>query len=494
VHAVIDPLERAWGREVARGLKRFTEPPDWLLAVDDPERVAAALVRWVPELSSGRLRLRDCEVERMRLKDGAWAGQYRLVVWDSAGEREVALDARVVADGSDSLAPGVNREPFAAGSWRCYAPELALEFRARPPDAVLASLPTLTDPRKARALLERGMRSASPRYADIRILSCTPTVMRYKPGSRCTVLYRLEYPPEGAAQGWPNPVIAKTHHGSKGRTAHASMIALWASPLRASDNVTVAEPLGFLAEDNVLLQGPVPGERTLKQQLRTSLTAGTPAEIDALRAHLEQTARGLADLHGCGVSVGESWTFSDELAEVRARAEHLADHEPRLSGAATPVLDLLEAAAAAHPGDPLVPSHRSFRPAQILLHGRDVGFIDFDTFCRAEPALDLSLFFATLRDRGLRTLQARDGQPAPDEPASGEHLDLLDDLCEAFLSAYERSCSTPVSRARVDLWHALLVFDRVVTCWTKDRFERLQHCVSLLAHLYRKAGLTALLG
>jgi hypothetical protein len=52
--------------------------------------------------------------------------------------------------------------------------------------------------------------------------------------------------------------------------------------------------------------------------------------------------------------------------------------------------------------------------------------------------------------------------------------------------------SVSLSVERVDLWHALLLFDRIVTCWTKDRFERLPHCVSLLTHHYAKDGLIRL--
>jgi hypothetical protein len=129
-----------------------------------------------------------------------------------------------------------------------------------------------------------------------------------------------------------------------------------------------------------------------------------------------------------------------------------------------------------------------------LIHDGAISFIDFDSFCQAEPSLDISLFFSTLRDLGLRALQEHDGAPGTGEGVRGEHLSLLDDLCDTFLESYENSAPLPISRARVDLWHALLVFDRVVLCWTKDRFERLPHCMALLSHLYRSDRLTRLLG
>jgi hypothetical protein len=104
----------------------------------------------------------------------------------------------------------------------------------------------------------------------------------------------------------------------------------------------------------------------------------------------------------------------------------------------------------------------------------------------------VALFSSVLRDLSLRALQKRDGRPAGGGGASAEHVALLDDLSGTFVARYESSAQRPVSRARIDLWHALLTFDRVVLCWTKNRFERLPHCMALLTHLYGSDDLTQL--
>jgi hypothetical protein len=181
------------------------------------------------------------------------------------------------------------------------------------------------------------------------------------------------------------------------------------------------------------------------------------------------------------------------MGDVRDRVARLTKFTPALADVAEPLFARLQSIANEHPADQAGPAHRSFRPAQVLIHEGAISFIDFDSFCQAEPSLDVSLFFSTFRDLGLRALQEHEGAPGPGEGARGEHLSLLDDLCDTFLESYEDSASLPISRARVDLWHALLVFDRVVLCWTKDRFERLPHCMALLSHLYRSDRLTRLL-
>ena len=96
---------------------------------------------------------------------------------------------------------------FGDGGWRCYLPELRLELEMQQPEAELPTLPILIDPEQSRALIERAMRCGAPAYADISIESCTPQVMRYKPGSRCTIRYHLQYPADRAAdRAWPAPV------------------------------------------------------------------------------------------------------------------------------------------------------------------------------------------------------------------------------------------------------------------------------------------------
>jgi Ser/Thr protein kinase RdoA (MazF antagonist) len=122
----------------------------------------------------------------------------------------------------------------------------------------------------------------------------------------------------------------------------------------------------------------------------------------------------------------------------------------------------------------------------VLLHRGRVGFIDFDGFCRAEPAMDLALFCATVKEVGLSgglsddddEDEAPEGGALPDRAACLARLAQLEALCEAFLAAYE--AHRPVSRARVALWEALDVLTKVLHGWTRVRPARLYHNMLLL--------------
>lgn len=487
-------------------------------------------MRHAPEFASGQLQLQHYEVKRLRLREekGVWSGIFLLAVAGLGGETSqvVPIHGTLLPPGRAEPTAGTNGAAFGQTDWHCYLPELRLELRAQPPEADLTALPQLTDPEQARDLLENSIRTQAPAYRDLRILACQPKVMRYKPGSRCTILYRLEYPPDLiAAQPWPPLVVAKTYKGDKGRNAYVGMKALWESPLGQSKTVTIAEPLAFLPEPNVLVQGPIFEEMTLKEHIRATLREGSAAALAELKMYLRKTARGLAELHQCGVRYGAIVTWADRVAEIHQRRAQLAVPLPDLADLATPLLARLQVLAAHYPADPVGPAHCSFRPAQVLLNQGAIGFIDFDGFCQAEPAMDVALFLATVKNISLNKTQkvlyrtwrerlvheapeqpapARNGakqaaQPDPDftlPPASpdseddeGEgpimdpvqrltRLQQAEELCATFLAEYENHA--PITRARVFLWEALGLLDDVLGSWVKLKFNRVDNCMFML--------------
>jgi thiamine kinase-like enzyme len=474
-------LSPAWAA-VAPGLRRLEEPPELLLAWSRPEQVAAVLVEHVPELASGALTLTDLEVVTVRIKENARRALYRAAVADAGGraeQRDLRLRGELLPPGQPAPRAGLNGIPFGREGWRCYLPELRLDLAVEPPeDRALPALRLLTDPAAARDLLERELRRASPRYARIGIEACRPHVMRYKPGSRCTVLYELRY--AGNGRGAPDVVVAKTYHSGKGRTAFEGMRALRASAL--NDVVTLAEPLTFLPELNVLLQTGVPHALTLKELVKRAIVSGNEEAMTEVSAYVAKTAPGLAGVHSSGVRAPSVFTWDDQLAEIRAVVVRLAGFEPSLAEALAPLLDHIEALAAEHPAQPLVPAHGSFRPAQVLLNAGDIAFIDFDSFCLAEPALDLALFCATLKDSALHAVhgEARDALPL--------HLAVLEELRDRFLRGYEAAAA--VSRPRVALWETLHLLTAVLHCWTKAKFDRLEERLQLLRDHLRRSELT----
>ncbi|HET9223292.1 MAG TPA: phosphotransferase, partial [Roseiflexaceae bacterium] len=437
--------------DIAASLERLAALPDWLRAALNADVVAGALRRNVPEFASGALTLRGCKIKRMLLKghDGRWSGTYNLTIEEAGEKRPVALRGTLTAprlrpayDG-DQLAPAA----FGAADWRCVLPDLGLELEPEPPDSELAAMPQLTDPEEARTLIERGIRERAA-YADMRIAACTPEVLSYKPGSRCVIRYHLEYPPELAERDWPTTVIAKTYRkDSKAKNAFEGMLAIWNSPLAGGDVVSIAEPLAYVSELKLMVQAPIAEELTLEDLLKSALREGTPESLDELYGCMRKAAAGLAAFHLSGAHHGESLALEYRFPEIRELIDRLVVAEPEVGDAATPLLARLEAYAAVHPAGALVPTHGTFNPEQVLIHQGRIGFIDFDDFCMAEPALDVGLFCSAIRDTGMGDLDDADRE------ARLARLAQLDAICEVFIAEY--TAHAPLSRERVTLWQAL---------------------------------------
>lgn len=488
------PLHSLLDDKIVTGLDDFATLPDWLVACMLPDRVAAALRRHIPELADGRMTLLSCTPQRLRAKGDEWLARYSLLVARPSGEPpcDVVLVGNLWPP-TDEAAGQHHRDPNlpeAAGSgapfgepgWSGWLPDLGLELRVQVADEALPSLPSLVEPAAAAALLERVLRKSG--YKDAVIADCTPKVVRYKPGSRCTVVTSVRYAGEIEGRALPDPIVVKTHQGDKGRTAWEAMRALWDSSL-AGDKAVVglAEPLGYLPDERILVQGPLPGEQTLKELARVAISDGTPAAMRGLRDELAKTASALAALHGCGARYGRVATYDEELDEVREVVARLAVSVPRLQAAAQPLLTRLWDQSRRMPSDPVVSAHHDFRPAQVLLDSGAVGFIDFDGACMAEPALDLGRFRAKLRDIGISALAAT-GQRLEGDPLA-ENLALMDDLCEGFLAAYQDH--SPVSRNRVLLWETADLFTAMLHAWTKVRLARIGPRLAVLLYQVRTA-------
>jgi hypothetical protein len=422
--------------------------------------------------------------------NGCWRGVYALTVevMPDGFQQVVPISIQVTAPGlplpEDAQQPATGR--FGEEGWHCYLPELRMLCEYEPPEQALEILPQLTDPAEAHDVLERSIRACSPTYSDLRIHACRPEVLNYKPGSRCTLRYHLEYDAADADQGWPATVIAKVYRAHKGQQAYEGMVALWHSPLSRSAAARISEPLAYVPELKLLVQAPLAEEQTLEEFLRSVLRAGTPAAWARLERFVRTAAIGLAELHLSGARAETARVWDERITDIPEQLERIAIVAPELVEALSPLFDHLQAFAAAHPADPLVPSHGSFDSDQVLIGGEELSFIDFDNFCMAEPALDVSHFRAAIMDSGMKLIDER---TLRDPVARRAYLQRLDALGALFLAQYE--ALAPISRQRLALWDALDYLRDCLHIWTKPKLAGAEAVVRILEYHLPVLGLPA---
>lgn len=472
-------------------LRECSNLPAWLTVLAQPARMGAALAQSIPEFASGALILRHCALGRVRMKKGKWTTRCTLTVQGlQPGKAQVVvLQVALWPPGRTAAPRAAAASAFGAPEWCWDVPELGLSLESSPPESEPLARTCLTDPAAARVMLESGLHAVGLLPGGLRIQSCVPEVLRLKPGGRCTIRYRLAYPPGQAANVLPDQIIAKTYTDDKGPDVLAGMHALWASTLSHGDAVRIAEPLGFLLECNMLLQWPVPERQNLKELIR-SAAGGTAEALQALRVVMDKTAIGMAALHSSGALHGRTVTWQEACEELVHTIQQLAPVNSLLAAVASRLLARLMAFAAAVPADPPVPTHGSFRPNQVLLCDGEVSFIDFDKFGQAEPALDLSLFLSATKNFALSRPHGEesDEEDLPLDPVSRlAILDQVDSVCAGFMEQYVR-CA-PVSRARVVAWEALQLLELVLECWVKVKPVRLSNTLLMLERHLQAHGL-----
>ena len=232
-----------------------------------------------------------------------------------------------------------------------------------------------------------------------------------------------------------------------------------------------------LPELKLVLMEAVPGEAAFSRLLKTRVRgAGTPQLDDPLLEDaIIGAARVAAALHSSSILFGPQRTFNDDISSLREAINGIQHVLPEIGD---PLLGwLLEIAnlSETQPTLPLLFSHGDFTYTQFIYHQGEIGLVDFDNICQAEPALDLGQFLAYLRFNIRK-------EELPDQPFPPE---AVDQLCSIFLSTYlERSHAW--LRDETNLITRITAYEMIsyirlgVHSWQKLKGRRLQHAIALL--------------
>ena len=468
--------------DLLAGLAQLMSLPDWLLDPLQAESFIDVLRLHVSEFASDEWLILTCGIKRFFLKDdsGYWEGTYNVGVQSSSTglEQNILLHGKLTAPwfGKPDV---IESEPAPIGSpeWHCYLPEFNLMLETEPPEKELPGLAQLTDAEQSRLLMERVLREVARLVTHQTITTCTPKVLSYKPGSRCTIRYELEYAasPDPSTHR-PRLVIGKVYRkGSKAQNAYEGMLTLWRSPLADGSVVTIAEPIACLPDLKLMLQSTIPGELSLEDLLKSVIGRPNQVEEEKLYRYMRKTAAGLAAFHRSGAAYGEHVELGERFAHIHELIHRLTILLPELEDAVLPLLERLETLAVLYPQEPAVPTHGTFNPEQVLIDGERIGFIDFDDYCMAEPALDVGLFRAAIKDTGMNT------PFSSSTPSRAERLDrlkLLDEIGDVFLSEYESHAA--ISHHRVALWEAADYLRNCLHYWIKVKPDEPDNALLIL--------------
>jgi Ser/Thr protein kinase RdoA (MazF antagonist) len=176
-------------------------------------------------------------------------------------------------------------------------------------------------------------------------------------------------------------IIGKGYYRDDGAMTFHAMSQLWSDGF-AAGHLTIPEPLAYVLELSLLLQGRAPGKSLY-------LSLDNPA--NALKL-VRLTARWLAKLHQtrvAGVPVLQPEQEDEKISTYRnALLETCPRFAPRLKVLAGRILSSFKRLRASQS----VPTHGDFQPKNIHILRNRVTVIDFDRFALAPPARDLGHF------------------------------------------------------------------------------------------------------
>jgi len=359
---------------------------------------------------------------------------------------------------------------------------LSMTVSLFPIDGELPTLVGVTDPAAMLDILCNTLPDArAGRFTPTR---CHVELGHYGRQHRCVLRYTVHGTRRAGEEAAPITVYGKVAADHRGALTAAVVPELRERILRGQDPAfTVPQSFGFIEPLQLTLLEAIPGRPWISALLKDGAGSGPGSNgAPTLARSIDTAARIAAVLHSSGIALGPSRGFDDELAEL---GHALAAMQRVSSGLAAEFdgwLEALHARAASDPGEPGL-SHGDFTHSQLIFSGERCGLVDFDTVCRAEPALDLGQFLAYLR-MGTRKAGVS---------ASADGREATERLCRRFLDTYMIECGhgpgeRDALRARVHLYEVVSLLRLAFHSWQKFKAARLELAMDLIRERLPSVG------
>jgi hypothetical protein len=339
---------------------------------------------------------------------------------------------------------------FADGSLRGFAfyiPELRLLLQTPLEDKKLPGLELALDHERMKSFLAGHASPATP--GRERVVACGIDILRYKPGKRCTLRYRLETmdqatgsepggaPSHFAGELRQRSLIGKLYgDGQEGARIFGIMseLARRGFDRGADDGIKIPHPHGYIPGLQMVVMEDVPN-LSLKEML----------SAPGLDQHLRRAAQALLKIHGCPL-----WVVRRQRVTRKFQVEGRVSIVKQAVSKAIRACPALRIPFKASMGGIKDLAHGISCPQPTLIHGSlylaeflvgdgEMTIVDFDTFCNADPAIDVGNFLGHLRWKG------RQLEWSPEEARSH---------AETFLAAYHADMPPDLMR-RIDFYTRL---------------------------------------
>lgn len=266
-------------------------------------------------------------------------------------------------------------------------------------DPALPGLATMLDTPALTAALSKALPHCQRGAFDL--VQCRATPLRYRPGKRCTVQLDLHLRHRASGRIHRERLYGKLyHHADKAAAVYTEMQLLYQAMAAQPSPLHLAAAVAYLPDLSLVLQAPVSGA-PLDQWVSQPERLGILGQAQLWR-NLTHTAQALAALHQIDLITDRLRPATADVNKLGRRAAKVTAVAPRLGDRLATLADLLCTQAPPLAAADLRIGHGDCKPSQFLLNADQVALLDFDHCGMADPAADVGLFLATLRQNALR--------------------------------------------------------------------------------------------
>lgn len=271
-------------------------------------------------------------------------------------------------------------------------------------------------------------------------------VLKYKPGRRCVLVYRLGLHNARSGARSTRQVIGKVFRDERGQRLHSLQQALWQDGFgpQADDQVFVPRSLGYVPEMRMQVQACAPG-LTLDELVTRGPVTGPAARCGQALAKLHHTTVFTAQGRVDGL---RPYHLHDESNRLDSYGEIVLAWRPDQTARVCALRDALVGWANTLPA-PATPTlvHRDFYYSQVLFNQAQLTLIDFDLLAIGDPAIDVANFTAHMALLGLDKLA---------------DLDALAGATEQFMETYARHAAVDSAFLRRWAWYQAATYFRLL--------------------------------
>lgn len=223
---------------------------------------------------------------------------------------------------------------------------------------------------------------------------CRPKVLRDRLGSRQVVSYRLFFSGKAGRKSESVMLVLKRYADkAEGKKTHSIMRMLWEGGFNHESTLRIPMPVCYLEDMGLQVQ-----ERAHGMLLRNDLKLNCPVSL----VRMKRVAHWLAKLHHLDADFEGIAPHPDEETSLRVFVNQVGSKEnrsfmPRLERLASLILRKLSAFKDVQ----VTPVHGDFQCENIYVDKEIVTVVDFDRFCRSDPARDVGYIIAQMRVMSL---------------------------------------------------------------------------------------------